>query len=189
MAWFFFPVSASPAYTHVLPLPGLKFIESGGEKRLQKSSHIADKGGCPFWFLALWHLPEFQAHFLSQRSLWWAIWKFFLLGFVFCKILDLQKMILSYLALIFIDDLLGSPYPSDFWTVSLVGRILEWPSVTSTLAWFLPLNVGESVNMMGMTSVIITWHGKGDLHMQLMLLNQLTFFLSTDYLRNQWTLS
>lgn len=43
------------------------------------------------------------------------------------------------------------------------------------------LNVGE--NMMGMTSVIITLHGKRYLHMWLMLLNQLTFFLSTDYLK------
>lgn len=60
-----------------------------------------------------------------SRSCWWAIWMFFLLGFLFCKIFNLQKMIFSYLALIFIDHLLGSTYHFGFWTVSLVGGILR----------------------------------------------------------------
>lgn len=65
------------------------------EKRLQESSPVLDKRGHPFSLLALWALPEFKAYSYSQMTLSWAIWIFYLLGFLFCKILDLQKMIFS----------------------------------------------------------------------------------------------
>lgn len=51
MAWFFFPVSAftlSLGYTQVLPLPGLKFLKGGGEKRSQENSYITEMGWSSF---------------------------------------------------------------------------------------------------------------------------------------------
>lgn len=91
MTWLFFLV---PAFTpfpgllaEVLPLPGWKFIQRGGQTRIQESSYASDNWCYPSLAPCFWGLAEFRAPpvYLSQRTLSWAIWEYFCLDSFFLQ--------------------------------------------------------------------------------------------------------